>query len=388
MTATTVSKPSVGGVQTRLISLDELRGITIAFMILVNNNGDERYAYWPLKHSLWNGWTPTDLVFPTFLFVAGVSLVFSSESRLAKGASKASLLLHAVRRSIILFALGLVVNGFPFFRWPTLRIYGVLQRFAVCLLIAAAIYLWTRGKRSVAALVTALVISLISYWIIMRWIPVPGYGLPTRDIPMLDKDANWVAYLDRHIFPGRLYEGTRDPEGLLSNLPALGTAILGMLTAIWLRRTDKTTPQKFFGLWSAAFVCLLLGKLWGFWFPINKKLWTSSYVLFAAGWSLLGLAICYWLIEIKKWTRGWTSPWIIFGSNAITAYVFSELLAPTLWAFHFGAAHKSIGQVIYASIFAKIPDPAFGALLYSLTFVAVCFLPVLVLYRKKIFIKI
>jgi predicted acyltransferase len=383
MSATAVTNPSATGTKTRLVSLDVLRGITIAFMILVNNGN--QYSYWPLHHIDWNGWTPTDLVFPTFLFVAGVSMVFSFESRLRKGESKSAIFSHALRRSVILFLLGLVVNGYPFFHLGTLRIYGVLQRFAVCLFIAAVLELWDRGTKSKIAV---LIFCLIAYWIIMRWVPVPGYGLPGRDIPFLDKDANWVAYLDRHIFPGRLYEGTRDPEGLLSNLPALGTAILGMLTAIWLRRTDKTTPQKFFGLWSAAFVCLLLGKLWGFWFPINKKLWTSSYVLFAAGWSLLGLAICYWLIEIKKWTRGWTSPWIIFGSNAITAYVFSELLAPTLWAFHFGAAHKSIGQVIYASIFAKIPDPAFGALLYSLTFVAVCFLPVLVLYRKKIFIKI
>jgi predicted acyltransferase len=385
MTATTVTNPSIAGVQTRLTSLDVLRGITIAFMILVNNNGDERYAYWPLKHALWNGWTPTDLVFPTFLFVAGVSLVFSFESRLAKGATRASLLLHALRRSIILFLLGLIVNGFPFFHLSTLRIYGVLQRFAVCLFLASAIYLYSRAKSKVATLITVLVAALVSYWIIMRWIPVPGYGLPTRDIPLLDKDANWVAYLDRHIFPGRLYEGTRDPEGLLSNLPALGTALLGMLTAIWLR-TKNSIQTKFIGLFAAAIAGLLLGKIWGHWFPINKKLWTSAYVLFAAGWSLLGLSISYWLIEIKQWRRGWTFPWLVFGSNAIAAYVFSELLAPTLW--HVLIGHKSLSAIIYSHVFAHVPDRAFGSLLYSLCFVAVCFIPILVLYRKKIFIKI
>jgi predicted acyltransferase len=352
MTATTVTNPSVAGVQTRLISLDVLRGITIAFMILVNNNGDERFAYWPLKHAQWNGWTPTDLVFPTFLFVAGVSLVFSSDSRLAKGISKASLFMHAVRRSIILFLLGLVVNGFPFFHLSTL-----------------------------------LVAALIGYWIIMRWIPVPGYGLPTRDIPLLDKDANWVAYIDRHIFPGRLYEGTRDPEGLLSNLPALGTALLGMLTAMWLR-TKRSNYAKFLGLLGGAIAGLLLGKIWGHWFPINKKLWTSSYVLFAAGCSLLGLAICYWLIEIKQWKRGWTFPWVVFGSNAIAVYVFSELLPSFLGDIHVGSQHKSLGQIIYAHVFARVPDPALGSLLYSLSFVAVCFIPGLILYKKKIFIKI
>ncbi|HTZ88960.1 MAG TPA: heparan-alpha-glucosaminide N-acetyltransferase domain-containing protein [Alloacidobacterium sp.] len=384
MTATTVTNPSATTLQTRLISLDVLRGITIAFMILVNNNGDERYAYWPLKHSLWNGWTPTDLVFPTFLFVAGVSLVFSFESRLAKGASKTSLFLHALRRSIILFALGLVVNGFPFFHWPTLRIYGVLQRFAICLLIASVLYLWDRGAKSK---IVVIILALFGYWIIMRWIPVPGYGLPTRDIPLLDKDANWVAYIDRHIFPGRLYEGTRDPEGLLSNLPAVGTALLGMLTAMWLR-TKKSTHAKFLGLLAGAIAGLVLGKIWGHWFPINKKLWTSSYVLFAAGWSLLGLSICYWLIEIKQWKRGWTFPWVVFGSNSIAVYVFSELLASALAAFRVGSAQRSIGQIIYAHVFAHVPDRAFGSLLYSLSFVAVCFIPVLILYRKKIFIKI
>lgn len=387
MTATTVTNPSTAGVQTRLISLDVLRGITIAFMILVNNNGDERFAYWPLKHALWNGWTPTDLVFPTFLFVAGLSLVFSFESRLAKGASKTSLFLHALKRSIILFALGLVVNGFPFFHLATLRIYGVLQRFAVCLLVVSAIYLYSRGKSKVATLITVLVVALVGYWIIMRWIPVPGYGLPTRDIPLLDKDANWVAYLDRHIFPGRLYEGTRDPEGLLSDLPALGTALLGMLTGLWLR-TKNSNYTKFIGLFAAAIAGLVLGKIWGHWFPINKKLWTSSYVLFAAGWSLLGLSICYWLIEIKQWRRGWTFPWVVFGSNAIAAYVFSELFPAFLYDVHVGSNHQTLGQVIYAHAFGLVPDRAFGSLLYSLCYVAVCFIPVLILYRKKIFIKI
>ncbi len=384
MTATTVTSPSIAGAQTRLVSLDILRGITIAFMILVNNNGDERYAYWPLKHALWNGWTPTDLVFPTFLFVAGLSLVFSFESRLAKGVSKISLFMHALRRSIILFALGLLVNGFPFFHLSTMRIYGVLQRFAICLLIASALYLWDRGAKSK---IVVIVLALVGYWIIMRWIPVPGYGLPTRDIPLLDPDANWVAFIDRHIFPGRLYEGTRDPEGLLSNLPAIGTALLGMLTAMWLR-TKKSPQAKFFGLFAGAIAGLVLGKIWGHWFPINKKLWTSSYVLFAAGWSLLGLSICYWLIEIKQWKKGWTFPWVVFGSNAIAVYVFSELLPALLGDVHVGSKHQSLGGVIYSHVFAHVPDRAFGSLLYSLCYVSVCFIPVLILYRKKIFIKI
>jgi predicted acyltransferase len=225
----------------------------------------------------------------------------------------------------------------------------------------------------------------VGYWIIMRWIPVPGYGLPTRDIPLLDKDANWVAYIDRHLIPGRLYEGTRDPEGLLSNLPALGTALLGMLTAIWLL-AKKSEHTKFIGLLATAIAFLVLGKIWGHWFPINKKLWTSSYVLFAAGCSLLGLSISYWLIEIKQWKRGWTFPWIVFGSNAIAIYVFSELLPSLFGDVHIGG--KSLGQLIYANVFAHIPDPALASLCWSLSIVAICFIPALILYKRKIFIKI
>lgn len=380
MTSSAVELPSVARTSTRLLSLDVMRGITVAFMILVNNGN--RYSYWPLKHAEWNGWTPTDMVFPTFLFLMGTSLVFSFESRLSRGVSRASLMLHTFKRFIILFLLGLVVNGFPYFHLHTLRIYGVLQRIAVCFLIASVLYLWDRKPASKIAIV---VFALFGYWILMRWVPVPGYGIPGRDIPLLDKDANLVAWLDRHIFPGRLYEGTRDPEGLLSDLPALGTALLGVLTGMWLR-TQRTIGQKAAGLFAAGVAGLVLGEIWGIWFPINKKLWTSSYVLFAAGISILGLALCYWAIEIKGWKRGWTYFWMVFGMNTIAAYVFSELLAPALWTLRLHG--QSLGSVIYKLVFAHIPPPAFGALLYSIAFVLACWIPMAILYRRKIFIKI
>ncbi|TCK74114.1 acyltransferase family protein [Acidipila rosea] len=366
----------------RLLSLDVLRGITIAFMILVNDNGDERHAYWVLKHAAWNGWTPTDLVFPTFLFVVGISLVFSTDSRLARGAQRSTLFFHALRRAVILFLLGLVVNGSPFFHLGTLRIYGVLQRIAICYFIASALYLIDRGAKSKIVIAAA---ALIGYWVIMRYIPVPGYGTPTVNIPLLSHDANWVAYIDRHIFPGRLYEGTRDPEGLLSDLPAVATTLIGVLTALWLR-TARPLVTKFRGLLIAALVLLTCGRIWNIWFPINKKLWTSSYVLWAAGCSLLGLALCYWAVEIRQWKRGWTFPWLVFGSNAITAYVFSEVLASIIGSVRIHG--QSLSRTFYSHTFAHIPDPAFGSLLYSLTYVAVCFIPVLILYRRKIFIKV
>jgi predicted acyltransferase len=370
----------------RLVSLDVARGITIAFMILVNNGGSGRYSYHQLEHSAWNGWTLTDLVFPSFLFIAGISIVLSTESRLQRGASKAALRWHVIKRSVILFLFGLVVNGFPLFHLSTLRIYGVLQRIAICFLLASLIYLWN-SRAWVAA--TTAVVALLGYWILMRWVPIPGIGVPTHSVPLLDPNQNWVAYLDRKIFPGRLYEGVRDPEGLLSNIPALGTILFGVLTGIWLRR-PKSLPAKAAGLLGASLAGLLLGSLWNVWFPINKKLWTSSYVLFAAGCTLLLLALCFYAVEIKQWTRGWTFPWLVFGSNAITAYVFSELLAGGLAAIFLrnGARVTDLQQSIYQHWFFPIVNPSFGSLLYALAFVLVCFLPVLVLYRKKIFIKI
>jgi len=366
---------------TRLVSLDVLRGITIAFMILVNNGGE--YSYWPLKHSDWNGWTPTDLVFPTFLFVVGTTIVFSFESRLSRGASKKSLALHTVRRFVILFLLGLVVNGFPFFHLATLRIYGVLQRIAICFLICSFLYLWDRRPTSKIVMAVA---ALLGYWALMRLVPVPGYGVPGRDIPFLDKNANIVAWLDRHIFPGRLYEGVRDPEGLLSDIPAIATTLLGMLTGMWLR-TKESVGRKCAGMLGAGVVLVLLGELWNPWFPINKKLWTSSYVLFAAGVSLLGLAVCFWAIEIRGWKKGWTYYWLVFGTNAITAYVLSELLSSGLSAIKLGP-NRTLDGFIYLGVFQRVHPPGIGALLYALTFVMVCWLVVWPLYVKRIFIKV
>ena len=390
--ATSVTKSAATATQNmvntmrRLVSLDVARGITIAFMILVNNGGSGKDSYRQLEHSPWNGWTLTDLVFPSFLFIAGIAIVFSNEARMARGESKGTLRLHVVKRAVILFLFGLVVNGFPLFHLGTLRIYGVLQRIAVCFLIASLLYLWN-SRAWVAA--TTAVVALLGYWILMRWVPIPGIGVPTHSVPLLDPNQNWVAYLDRKLLSGRLYEGVRDPEGLLSNIPAMGTILFGVLTGIWLRRSTSAST-KALGLLGASISGLVLGTVWNIWFPINKKLWTSSYVLFAAGCTLLLLAVCFYAVEIKKWTRGWTFPWLVFGSNAITAYVFSELLAATLdtISVHDGGKITNLQQYIYQHWFFPIIDPAFGSLMYAIAFVLVCFVPVLWMYRKKIFVKI
>jgi predicted acyltransferase len=378
----------------RLLSLDVVRGITIAFMIMVNNNGGSG-SWGFMNHAKWNGLTPTDLVFPTFLFVVGASIVFAFDVRLARGATRSQLAWHTVRRAGILFLLGIVVNGFPFFELDHLRIYGVLQRIAICYLVVGLFYLW---DKRVSTKVAVLVAALVGYWVLLRWVPVPGAGVPGRDIPFLDPDLNLVAWLDRHIMPGHLYENwtthnLRDPEGLLSDLPALGTTLLGLLAGLWLRGS-RAVAAKTRGMAAACVVLLASGHLWSVWFPLNKKLWTSSYVLVAAGWSLVLLTLAYWAMEQRGWFKGrgkgWIWPWLVFGSNAIVAYMVSELLPGVLEhiAVHVGGRAESLQAFLSAPIFALIPNPGWAAFAYSVSFTAVCFVPVWLLYRKKIFVKV
>jgi predicted acyltransferase len=386
----------------RLLSLDMLRGITICFMIMVNNNGGSG-AWWFMEHAQWNGLTPTDLVFPTFLFIVGVSIVFSVESRLKRGATRGELARHTIGRAFVIFLLGLVVNGFPHFALAHYRIYGVLQRIAICYLVVGLFYLF---DRRVSTKIAAILVCLIGYWILVQWVPVPGAGMPGKDVPLLDRDQNIVAWLDRQIMPGHLYEewaatpqdnytahNTRDPEGLLSNIPAFGTALLGLLAGLWLR-SQKSISQKGLGLLAASVCCLALGYLWNVWLPINKKMWTSSYVLAAAGYSLLVFTIAWFAVEQLGWGKGKSNwlvrPWLVFGSNAIVAYMFSELLAATLDSIHVGggARPESLEGFLQLHVFAQIPDRGWGAFAYSVSFAIVCFIPVLILYRKKIFVKI
>jgi predicted acyltransferase len=389
-----INLPSAQAHTKRLLSLDVLRGLTIAFMIMVNNSGS---SAWPqMQHAKWNGLTATDLVFPTFLFVVGVSIVFSTEARLRRGDSRKKLAGHAIRRAAILFALGVFSNGFPHFHLQHWRIYGVLQRIAVCYLVVALLYLWDRRVWTKVALLACL---LIGYWVLVRWVPVPGAGMPGRDIPFLDKDQNIVAWLDRELMPGHLYEDSplhnaRDPEGLLSDLPAIGTTLLGLLTGFWLRGCTAART-KTLGLAGGATACLAMGYLWAIWFPLNKKMWTSSYVLVAAGWSLVVLAIVYWAMEQRGWgQKGWSKalawPWLVFGSNAIVAYVISEELYVLLVQIHFtdGGKPSNPLRYVFQHFFTPIPDPGWRSFVYVVVYTAVCFLPVWLLYRKKIFVKV
>jgi predicted acyltransferase len=373
----------------RLTSLDLFRGVTIAAMILVNNPGNE-HAYWPLEHAEWNGWTPTDLIFPFFLFIVGVSLVFSFESRLGRGDSRASLVRHTFRRAVTIFAIGLALNSSSILTSPSrgLRIPGVLQRIGICYLVASILFLYVRPKAR------ALVVAglLVGYWILMRFVPVPGFGVPGRDIPLLHPDANLAAYLDRKLLlwgSTRLYEVTRDPEGLLSTLPSIGTALLGVFTGEWLR--SKRSPQsKAIGMLVFGVASLVLGEIWGIWFPINKKLWTSSYVLFAAGFALVCLALCYWATDIKRWRGAWTRPFLIFGRNSIVVYTISQLLSELLDFLRAPLHGETLNghDYIFQRFFAPLGSPSFASLLFSLCFVLLCLVPIWLMDRKKIFLKI
>lgn len=375
----------------RLLSLDVLRGLTIAFMIIVNDQTGA-HPFQQLTHAAWNGFTATDLVFPTFLFLVGLTTVLSMASRLARGATRRELLLHALWRMVVLIVFGFIVNNFPFQHLDHARYYGVLPRIAICYFAVAALYLVSRGWKDKLALA---LLCLVGYWILMRFVPVPGFGIPTHEIPINDHDANLAAWLDRLIFaPQHLYERTRDPEGLLSTLPALATALFGMIAGLWLRG-PASTLRKALQLSIVGFLMLLAGLLWDPFFPINKKLWTSSFVLYAGGWSTLLLAACIWLVDILRLGRSRSQdvhpavykPLLVFGTNAILAYMISELLEPVLRLIHTGQG-STVKQLSVQSLMHVIPQLNWMSLVWSLLYTLVVWLMVLPLYRRKIFLRI
>ena len=378
----TFSRPATG----RLLSLDLFRGITIAGMILVNDPGDGASSYWPLRHAHWNGWTPTDLVFPFFLFIVGVAMAFSFSSRLGRGAKRSQLMKHVCLRGIALFAMGMFLNGFPDrYQLDHWRVYGVLQRIAICYVITALVELWAGWRAQLAVAVACLA----GYWLLMRYVPVPGFGVPTHDVPLLDPDRNLVAWLDRKLLLGHLYEGTRDPEGLLSTIPALATCLAGLLTGKWLK-TRNSSEIKALGMAAAGLAAVVLGRTFDLWFPINKKLWTSSYVLFTAGLALMGLAVCYWVADVKKHQGAWTKPILVFGKNAIAAYFFSEVLSEVLHAVavpRSGGGRIQLEELLYSRFFLPFARPANASLAYALVYVAVCWAVMALLYRRNIFLK-
>lgn len=361
---------------TRLMSLDVFRGMTIAGMILVNDAGDWSHIYWPLEHAEWNGWTPTDLIFPFFLFIVGVSMVLSFDARQARGASRGALLLHSLKRSAIIFGLGLFLAGYPSFNFHLIRIPGVLQRIAVVYLLASVIVLFA-GR--VARWVIAATL-LIGYFALMKFVPVPAYGAG-----VLTPDGNLAAYIDRALMYNHLYVAHRyDPEGVLSTLPSIVTCLLGVFTGEWMR--GKQPMQIVRGLLFGAVIGLAAGKLWGIWFPINKNLWTSSYVLFAGGFAMAILAACYWLADMRGWKR-WAEPFVWFGVNPLAIFFLAS------WLGKASVRHRAGGLLwktnVYNGIFAHLfTSPYLNSLAFASCYVLLFWLVAWLLYRRKIFIKV
>ena len=377
----------------RLVSLDVFRGLTVAGMILVNNGSGPSYA--PLRHAEWDGWTPTDLVFPFFLFIVGVSITLALSKRRDDPETRRSALIKVFRRSAVIFLLGLFLSRFPFFRenwrevqdpetwWrltARLRIPGVLQRIALCYLATSLIFLNTRVKGQVVA-VAAL---LGGYWLLMRYVPVPGFGAGD-----LARGHDLAAYLDRLLLtPEHLYKTDYDPEGLLSTLPAIATTLLGVLAGHWLR-SGRDGYEVDSGLFVAGSACVVLGLAWGTVFPINKALWTGSFVLLTGGLAMVGLAACYWLVDLRGYRR-WAYPFRVFGANAITAYALAAMGARLLnMPFVARAEGKptSVHNLIHHDYLLANLSPLNASLGYALLLVFGCFLVVAAMDALNLQIK-
>ena len=361
----------------RLVSLDVFRGITIAGMVLVNNPGTWEHIYWPLEHAHWHGWTPTDLVFPFFVFIIGVAIPLAFARRIESGGSKRDLYLKIIRRTLIIFAIGLFLNGLPYFGLAEYRIPGVLQRLAVCYFFASIIFLNTKVRTQIAIAIGLL----IFYWLLVRLVPAPGFAAGD-----LTKEGSLPSYVDRVVFGKHVWAQARvyDPEGLLSTIPAIATALIGVLTGTWLR-TEKTRYEKAAGMFVVGAVCVAIGWAWNSFFPINKALWTSSYVLFTGGLALQFLSICYWLIDIQGYRR-WAKPFEVFGLNAIALYVVADVIAMLLGVIKVGGA--PLGGWIYDHVFASWASPINASLAFAICFVLVCLGLMWILYNRKIFLKV
>jgi predicted acyltransferase len=365
--------------QNRLISVDAFRGLTIAAMILVNNPGSWSFVYPPLRHAEWHGWTPTDLIFPFFLFIVGISIALSFSKRIEEGRPPGSLYGKIFQRSAAIFALGLFLHLFPRFRFATMRIPGVLQRIAVCFLIGALIYLNTRPKsRTVLSLAI-----LLGSWALMTLVPVPGYGAG-----VLDPKGNLCGFLDVKLLAGHIYKPDFDPEGILSTLPAVATVLLGSLAGDWLRGA-RTNVSKLYGMLAAGAVLTAAGLALHPFYPINKQLWTSTFVIFTAGMALLVFGACYFLIEIRR-ARAWAAPFLVFGTNAIAVFAGSTLMVKILMMITFSDGGKILNPIgyLYQHVLSPFAGPYLGSLIYPLALILLWLLIILPLYKRRIFIRL
>jgi predicted acyltransferase len=391
----------------RLLSHDVFRGLTIAGMLLVNDPGTWSAIFPPLEHAEWNGWTPTDLIFPFFLFIVGITTHLSLSARRARGDDDSAIVKQILRRGIIIYLLGFAMAMFPFYQWGAItalpnatpwdrilyriehvRILGVLPRIGIVYIFAGLLTLKTTLKQQIG-IIAAL---LFGYWFAMTLIPVPGEN-EIGALLLHTKDRNLAAWLDRailgtnHTWIGSV---TFDPEGPFSTIPAIATAMLGVIAGRWIALRDKPLLERIAGLFAAGSLGMMLGLMWNWSFPINKNLWTSSYVIFTAGMACIALATIMWIVDYcnVKW---WTKPFVVFGVNPIVAFVGSGVMARliyTLWHVNYNGASVSIQNAIYQIVFASWLPPRVASLGFALMFVLLWYGILLVLYRRKIILKV
>jgi len=370
----------------RLESLDAFRGLTMAGMVIVNNPGDWGHIYWPLEHAKWDGCTPTDLIFPFFLFIVGVSLTIS---RGTMGNPW-----RILKRAFVIWGLGFLLAFWPRFNLATVRIPGVLARIAVCYLVAAFVYRWTAPGGTVAdstryvhgrRLGLLAILLTVAYWLVMTFVPAPG-GVAGDLTP----SGNIGAWLDRTLLSGHLWSQSKtwDPEGILSTVPALATTLIGAVAGLWIgssaARLDKAIKLGLGGVLSMA-----AGLVWSIWFPLNKALWTSSYVWFTAGAAALLLAVCMATIDVYGWRR-WSKPFVVLGLNAIALFVLSGYLAKQMGLIRWvgaNGAKTSLSEFVYHSYFVPLANPYNASLLYAFANLLVLYGVLVVMHKRGIYLK-
>lgn len=367
----------------RLLSLDVLRGATIAAMILVNDPGDWAHIYPPLEHSKWDGCTPTDLIFPFFLFMVGVSIVYAMETKKQDVANHSRMILRAFRRMVTLIVISWLIQLFYHPSMAHLRIPGVLQRIAVVYFIVTVLYI----KTSTKAMDWIFAIALIGYWLAMTLIPVPGVGYAN-----LNPETNLGAWVDRSVWGmDHLWREshTWDPEGLLGTIPALGTGLFGIRVATWLKRKDRDDSVKVSWMFVYGVSAVVLALIWDLFFPINKALWTSSFVLYTGGLATIALALCFWLIDVQGREKG-TWIFVVFGMNAISAYILADIVPGLIdfWKVNFNGHELKGTQYLYEAFIAPHFAPINASLVRAILFVILIWLLMYVFYKKKIIIKV
>ena len=378
----------------RLISLDAFRGFTIAGMVLVNNPGDWGHIYSQLGHAEWNGWTFTDWIFPFFLFICGVSMTFSLGRRAEAGDDKGALLRQLFKRAAIIFLIGLTLNFIPAFNVETLRIPGVLQRIAICTMLAAPIVVYVDWKQQCVWIIGLL----LAYTVLMLLVPVPDVqGLIAAGV--LEPGRDFGAYVDRLLLEGHLWAKSKtwDPEGLVSTLPALCSQLFGVLTGRWLL-SKTSVAEKTVWMMVAGLACLWIGAMIDATFmPINKSLWTVSYCVFMTGWALLVFSVFYWLMDanesatLRNQTSRFFLPFTIYGMNALFIFAFSGLIAKMLGFIKLSqdpGGTLSLKAVLYAPLQALPIAPVNASLSFALLFNLMMFLVAWVMWKKKWFVKV